>query len=269
MNEASTERGDVTVLVRDHVAVVTLDRPRRRNALSRYMRAALADAIAAVDADDEIRVAILTGAGAVFCSGGDVREMPDSATVRSQGAARNHILHQGARMMENLFALRKPLIAALNGPVVGMGCALALAADIRLACSETAFDLAFVRRGLVPDGGTSYLLARCIGVPRAASAILCGARIGAEAALAMGLVQSVSEQDSLLAEAERLGQQIARNAPLAVQAAKRLMQFRDSGALASSVYAESEEQARLLQSEDFREGKTAFLEHREPAFRGT
>lgn len=250
-----------TVLVEhtDGVGWIRLNRPERRNALSRQLRSELATALAVLDADDEVRVAVLTATGAVFCAGADLKE-PD--------ADDRHPLSRGAtRVSAPLDAFGKPLIAAINGPAFGGGLELVLATDIRVAARSARFGLPEVRIGSLPgSGGTQRLLEQ---VPQAvALAMLFTAEpIDAAAALRAGLVGSVVDDDALGHAVAELAARVARNAPLSLRAAKAAVRAARP-AETTGMALERTLWALLSLSEDRQEGRRAFRERRTPRFRG-
>lgn len=253
----------------NRVATVTLNRPERLNAVSKEMYDELNGVLREIDADGEIRAVVLTGAGRAFCSGGDVKGMEERLhDGMTEGARRSRYLHQTGRTIENLVALRKPLIAAVNGPAVGVGMGIAAAADVRIASEDAVFGLPFAQRGLVPDGGSTYLLPQLIGIGNAMRLALTCEPLKAEEALRIGLVSEVVPPDLLLSRCQEVAQQIARHAPLAVQATKAAMRFQDVQGVATAVALEANEQCRLQGTEDHREGVLAFLEKRSPEFVG-
>lgn len=261
--------GLVEVEVAEHVATLTLNRPERLNALSQELYDDLNAAVRQIDSDDEIFVAVVTGAGRAFCSGGDLRATSERIRIAmTEGARRDRYLHESARMVENLLALRKPLIAAVNGPAMGAGCSLAVVADLRIASEAATFGMPFVQRGLMPDWGSTYLVPRLIGIGTAAYLAFTGEPVTAAEALRIGLVNEVVPAGELMARCWELAQRIGSNAPLAVQAAKAAMRVRDAQETAGALMVEAAAQARLQGTEDFREGVAAFLEKRPARFVG-
>jgi 2-(1,2-epoxy-1,2-dihydrophenyl)acetyl-CoA isomerase len=232
---------------------ITLNRPERHNAFDRETIFALRDAVSESAGDDESRVVVLTGAGGAFSSGADLR-----AGRESQSATNEDLLEDGFNAaIRAVWNLSKPVIAAVGGAAAGFGCSLALAADIRLASSAARFSLIFVKRGLTLDGGASYFLPRLAGL-RGIEMALTGELVTAEEALRLGLVNRVIPQ------AERL----AKNAPLALAAIKASIHRALGSGLDEVLTSEMDEQRRMSRTEDFREGVAAFLEKREPVYKG-
>lgn len=251
----------MTVLVeRDGgVACVTLDRPDRRNAVSQAMRGDLARVFDELDADPEVRVAVLTGAGTAFCAGVDLKEVSAAA---SAGAALTT-----PPVVRPFELFTKPLIAAVNGPAVGAGLEIALTADLRLASVTATFALTEVRIGSLAGSGGIQRLARAIAPSLAATMVFSGDPIDAETALRAGLVSRVVPAAELLPAARELAARIAANAPLSLRAAKVALRAatepsRDDLALERSLWAQ------LSTTADREEGRAAFRERRPPQFRG-
>jgi enoyl-CoA hydratase len=252
-----------------HVATVTLNRPDARNALSSEMIVRMADAWAGIDADPEIRVCVVTGAGGHFCAGADLKAMaagnPDDEWTPRFAADPD--LHWKGLLRHA--RPRKPLVAAVEGYAVAGGTEILQAMDVRVAGASAVFGVAEVRRGLFPLGGSTVRLARQIPYTVAAELLLTGRQMGAAEAKEVGLIGRVVPDGTALAVARELADQIAANGPLAVQAV--LQSLRESANL-----GEAEGLARELElgwpvyaSEDAKEGPRAFAEKRPPRFTGT
>ncbi len=252
------------------VFVVTLDRPAARNALDRALREALLDAWSAFRDDPGLRVAVLTGAGdSSFCAGADLKEM--AAYYRSMTPIERR--ERGERepglggLTRNLDP-GKPVIAAVNGHCLAGGLELALACDLRVAAQNATFGLPEVRRGLIPGAGGTQRLPRFVPQAVAAEMLLTGEPIDASRALAIGLVNRVVPLAALMDEALALAARIARNAPLAVQAARVAMRRGAHLSLDDALRLEQFYAEPLRQTEDVQEGLRAFVERREPVFAG-
>jgi 2-(1,2-epoxy-1,2-dihydrophenyl)acetyl-CoA isomerase len=253
----------------DHVATITLDRPEQLNALSPEMSESVVTALEQCARDDEVRVIVITGAGRAFCAGGDLKTMHLRAERERTAVGRIEALTAPGRLIPVLLRRTvKPVIAAVNGPAIGWGCDFAVACDLRIASDSARFGELFVKRGLIPDGGSTYNLPRLIGMDRAAELIFTGRIIDAAEALRIGLVTRVVPAADLADEVRRVALEIAANAPLAVQAAKRLLYAQQHMTLDQSMEQVSMFLSTLRHSEDHQEGVAAFLEKREPVFRG-
>lgn len=253
----------IDVETRGHVAVVTLNRPERLNALDADHYRALSQAFVALRDDVAIRAVIVTGAGErAFSTGADLKAPMNRFTPEE--TMRFHSDPLPNRGLE----FTKPLIAAVNGHCLAGGLCLALACDIRLATPLATFGLTEVRRGLIAGNGGTYRLARQLPAPIAMEMLLTGASITADAAERWGLVNRIVAPDALLEEAHAVADRIAANAPLAVQAAKELaVRVRDHDA-ATILRLEQTLLAALYATEDRIEGAAAFVEKRAPRFQG-
>jgi len=242
---------------------VTINRPERHNALDRETIFALRDALAESAGDEESRVVVLAGAGAAFSSGADLR-----AGRESQSAANEDVLEEGFNAtIRAVWNLPKPVIAAVGGAAAGFGCSLALAADIRLASSAARFSLIFVKRGLTVDGGASYFLPRLAGL-RGVEMALTGDLISADEAFRLGLVNRVIPQEEFRTQVAESAERLAKNAPLALAAIKTSIHRALGSSLDEVLTYEMDEQRRMSRTQDFREGVAAFLEKREPVYKG-
>ncbi|HJY82963.1 MAG TPA: enoyl-CoA hydratase-related protein [Candidatus Binatia bacterium] len=242
---------------------ITINRPERQNALDRETIFALRDAVIESAGDEESRVIVLTGAGSAFSSGADLR-----AGRNSQSATNEDVLEDGFNAaIRAVWNLPKPVIAAVGGAAAGFGCSLALAADIRLASSAARFSLIFVKRGLTLDGGASYFLPRLAGL-RGIEMALTGELVAAEEALRLGLVTRVIPQAEFRSQVADYAERLAKNAPLALAAIKASIHHALGSSLDEVLSSEMDEQRRMSRTEDFREGVAAFLEKREPVYKG-
>jgi len=255
----------VEITVEQQIAVVTLIRPEAMNSVDPEMRQSLHKTWERIRAEDEIRVAIVTGAGdKAFCTGSDLKK-----TMPTQDSfARQVFAQPSSGAIVAGLATDKPLIAAVNGYAMGGGMELALACDIRI-CSENAqFALSEVKVGSLPGSGGTQRLPRAIGMSDAMLMLLTGDRIDANEALRTGLVSRVVPQAQLLATAHEIAARIAANAPLSVRAVKRLVQQGMDMPLSHAMDVERYVFGLLYGSEDRVEGRKAFAEKRKPNYKG-
>lgn len=254
--------GLVEVSVDDsHVGLVQLNRPEARNALSPEMRAELTEALERLDADPDARCIVLAGSDEFFAAGADIKTMAE----RPLDALPNP---EAMRFWSRLTQIGTPTVAAVSGYAFGGGCELALACDM-IVCDENArFGQPEITLGIIPGGGGSQRLTRAIGKQRAMEYVLTGRRWDAETAARWGLVNKVVGGGDWLAEALELARTIASRPPLAVRLAKRAVQAAEETGLAEGLRAERALFEEAMATEDRVEGMTAFLEKREPRFRG-
>lgn len=246
----------------------TLDQPATRNALTGNTAVdELVAACAAVAADRSVRVVILTGAGPVFSSGGNVKDM---ARFQQPGldadAIRNEYRHGIQRIPKALYPLDVPVIAAVNGPAVGAGLDLACMCDLRIASETATFAESFVRVGIVPGDGGAWLLPRAVGAAKAAEMAFTGDPITAAEALACGLVSRVVPPDALMTEAHALARRIARNPAGVLRMTKKLLREGVQNTLESVLETSAAYQALAHLSADHHEAVNAFIEKRPPRF---
>jgi enoyl-CoA hydratase/carnithine racemase len=254
--------------VDDRVLTITLNRPDRLNAFTPTMQRELIAAFDAADVDDEVRAVIVTGAGRGFCAGADLQAGGDTFDYRARGVEDEVPRDGGGQVALRIFASTKPVIAAINGPAVGVGATMTLPMDIRLAAEGAKIGFVFTRRGIVPEACSSWFLPRIVGISQAMEWAATGRVFDANEALQGRLVRSVHPQEELLDAARSLAREIADNAaPVSVALTRRLM-WTMLGADHPMVAHRADSRAMLArgQSEDVREGVTSFLEKRSPSF---
>src|SRR5580658_5969867 len=265
-----SETDEVLYAVSDHVAIITLNRPERMNTISRAMLGQLTARLLEADKDPEVRVIVLTGTGRAFCAGLDLTEVtrPSGSGGITSGAANAVDLDLRNTPPTVLFNLGKPSICALNGSAAGYGMDTALGCDIRIMAKGAKMAAAFTKRGIVPESGGTWFLPRLIGWSKAAELIFTGRTLTADQCLEMGLISRVVPDAELAGAARALALEIAANAPLAVQASKRMMRMGLTETFGDHVHHVFLQLLPLFRSQDAAEGMKAFLEKRPAKFTG-
>jgi 2-(1,2-epoxy-1,2-dihydrophenyl)acetyl-CoA isomerase len=256
--------------VEDGVGRITLNRPENLNAWSEQFGLDLREIVTKDANDESVRALLITGAGRGFSSGADLKEggagdladdgLPD---VRKRLTELYHPILLGVR------ALPKPVVAAVNGPAVGIGASLAFACDLIVASASAYFNLAFVNIGLMPDGGSTAFVPAAVGKARAFEMALLGERIGAQQALDWGLINRVVEPESLPKESFELAKRLANGPTRSYAGSKRALNRMVYGDLDAQLELEAEIQHELFRTNDVKEGVTAFVEKRQPSFTGS
>jgi enoyl-CoA hydratase len=256
---------NIVLEVEDATAIVTLNRPSVLNALNAQLLTELSQALTELENDDAVRVIIITGAGSkAFAAGADIGELNALANA-VEGAQKARI---GQAVTLQIERLSKPVIMAVNGFALGGGCELAMAGDIRIASDNARFGQPEVNLGLIPGYGGSQRTTRLLGKGMAMFLCLSGDMIDAQMAQEIGLVERVVPQDELLPAAKKLAHTIAQKAPLAIAACKRAINNGAHLPIADALEVEALEFGTLVNTNDFKEGTSAFLEKRKAAWKG-
>lgn len=258
---------DAKIVVERDGAVgwIRVNRPERLNAFAGTMRDDLLAALRELEADEDVRCAIITGSGRAFSTGGDISVMSEIIETNDRDRF-EQLVHVGAEVVRQIDRMTKPVIAAVNGAAAGAGACLALACDLRIASESASIGFTFLRVGLHPDWGGSYFLPRLIGPAAAAEFIYTGGMINAERGERLGLFNRVVPAAELEAAARGFAGEIIASPAAVVADAKRVLRRSMTASLGEVLDLEIEAQLRAFDSPDFREGITAFLQKRAPRF---
>ncbi len=251
----------------DGIGRLTLARPERLNALDKATGEEILDAVVRLRDDSDVRAIVLTGEGRAFSAGGDIREMSRAGELPESFF--EELLATLNRTILAIAETPKPVIAAVNGVAAGLGFNLALAADIRVAARNAEFSQAFLKIGLIPDGGGTFLLPRIVGWARATELILTARTVSSEEALRLGIVHEVVDDDEFPASVEAWARRLADGPTAAIGRVKQLLAHSLTADLKSQLRFEREMQMASGKTSDFREGIAAFSEKRPPRFTGT
>ena len=257
------------VEIDDQIATITLDRPEKLNALSRDLHNEMVAAANALQADDDVRVLIVTGAGRGFCSGADLTARPsENGVSESQNGRLDEYGWVGAQALA-FGQIDKPTIAAVNGVAAGAGMSLALACDIRVGSEKARFKTVFLERSLSPDAGMTWFLPRIVGYAKAAELVLTSRFVESDEALEMGLLNTRVAHDQLISAARATAAQIAFWPPLAARSAKRVIQRNLNATLEEGLRNEITAISHATRSaHDVAEAQASFVERRQPNFTG-
>jgi enoyl-CoA hydratase/carnithine racemase len=268
-----TGTSELLCVIRDRVAIITLNRPEARNSLSDQLTPALRSMIKACGENPEVGVLLITGAGAAFCSGGNVKGMGahrDKKRLEMSYDEKVADLQERQRLLTGaLVSVRKPTIAALPGPAVGAGLALAMACDIRIAAQSAFISTGYLRVALSGDYGIAWLLTRLVGTSRARELMFTADKVDAARCEAIGLVNRVVPDDKLQAEAFALAKSMAAGPTLALRYMKDNLDEAILFDFATARDHEAERLTRLTTTADHREAVQAFIDKRKPVFRGS
>ena len=269
MSETNIELESVNLRVTDGVATIELNRPQALNAWNAQLGADLLAALRAVAADDAVRALVITGAGRAFSSGADLRDFSGGKTTPDgRPDLYGTLTERYHPIMQSIRALPKPVLAAVNGPAVGIGCSLALCCDLIIAAESAYFLLAFVNIGLVPDGGSSLFVPARVGLARASELAMLGERLGAAQALDWGLINRVVVDERLHEEAAALGARLAGGPTRSYAGTKRQLNNWLYSRMDEQLELEARIQQEMADSADFLEGASAFIEKRPARFSG-
>ena len=264
---------DVLVEKKDYIGTVTFNRPDRMNTISGAMLSEFSQALIEMNADPDVRVIVITGAGRGFCAGLDLQDQNDGKGFDTskggggvgQATATIDLRDAPPTVLHNV---DKPTICALNGGAAGYGMDLALGCDIRIASDTAKMSAAFTKRGVIPESGGTWLLPKIVGWSLASEIMFTGRKLSAQECLSYGIVNRVVPADQLMSAANELAAEIAANAPLAVQATKRMMRMAQSESFDANIHHVFLQLLPLFRTQDFGEGIAAFLEKRDPKFQG-
>jgi 2-(1,2-epoxy-1,2-dihydrophenyl)acetyl-CoA isomerase len=259
----------VEVRIEDSVAEITLNRPERLNAWTDQFGQELRKALLEDAADPSVRAVLVTGAGRGFSSGADLKEMLERGADEQPPEVGDMLRERYHPIIKGIRELPKPVVAAVNGPAVGIGCSLALACDLIWAAESAIFGLAFVNIGLVPDGGSTFLVPVAVGKARALEMALLGEPVPAPQALDWGLINRVVPDGQLMDEARGLARKLAAGPTRSYANSKRALNNSVMRIMDEQLELEAEIQGEMTKSADFVEGVSAFVQKREPQFKGS
>jgi 2-(1,2-epoxy-1,2-dihydrophenyl)acetyl-CoA isomerase len=274
MTTIDTGTNDLLVAITEGVAVLTLNRPERRNALSQPMLSALGNVLASIEVDDSVRCVVLTGAGGAFCAGGDVKGMAAASQATSSGPPRS--LDDAVQLQRlsqratsgRLWSMAKPTIAAISGPAAGAGLSLALACDLRYAVRGAVLTTAFAKVGFAGDYGGTWFLSHLVGSGRAKELYYFSDKISADEAERLGIVNDVFDPDEFDQMVMQRARRLADGPSIAYRYMKENLNRAVLGDLGDCMDLEVTHHLRTSLTEDHREATQAFVEKREPTFRG-
>jgi len=247
----------ISISVQERVLTIRMDRPEKKNALTREMYLGMIEGLRQAEADTAVRVVLITGSENCFTAGNDLMDFANARPGESTPA----LIY-----LEKLAAAQKPVLAAVGGVAVGIGTTMLLHCDVVYASKAARFQLPFVNLGLCPEAGSSFILPAMLGQRRAAELLFFGEPFAAEMAHDLGIVNEVCTETELMARVTAAARQLAEKPPGALRAAKSLLKQGTAGAIADAMARETQQFAALLQGPEAREAMTAFLQKRKPDF---
>ena len=255
--------------IKQHIATITMNDPKTLNAFSTPLKAAMMDALNKADADEQVRVIVLQGAGQNFSSGGHIGEMLENGMESEALADKiNFMVSEVAEISLKLRNIHKPIIAKLEGAVAGAGMNLALTCDFRIAADNAKFVQAFVNIGLVPDAGGIYLLNQLVGAAKTTELVMLGDKLSANDMARLNLVNEVVSAEDLDASVLALATRLSQLPAKALASMKHMINTHAFMGLNEALDMEVNQQTMMAQTEDFKEGITAFMEKRKPVYNG-
>jgi 2-(1,2-epoxy-1,2-dihydrophenyl)acetyl-CoA isomerase len=270
MSESDLQLETVNTRVGDGVATIELNRPQALNAWNAQLGADLLSALRHAGAEEAVRALVITGAGRAFSSGADLKDFSGGdSTPEGRPDVYKTLTERYHPIMHAIRVIPKPVIAAVNGPAVGIGCSLALCCDLIVASESAYFLLAFVNIGLVPDGGSSLFVPTRVGMARASELAMLGERLPAAKALEWGLINRVHDDEQLMAETHALAARLAGGPTRSYAGTKRQLNNWLYARMEEQLELEAQIQQEMTGSEDFVEGAMAFVERRQARFSGT
>lgn len=259
--------GDLSITREDSIEIIKLNRPDKKNALTYEMALELGTVFEELQFNDEVRAVLLTGEGGAFCAGADLSGKGGRADVSSAVGMRL-TTKAYARIVQGIWSLEKPVIAAVNGIAAGGGCNLALVCDIIVASTEARFVQIFAKRGLIADVGGTFFVPRAIGLAKAKELMFSGREVGAQEALELGLVNKVVPADSLMDEAMAITAEYAKGATRAIGMMKRMLNSSFESDILTALDREASLQGIAISTSDSIEGVMSFMQKRDPNFHG-
>jgi enoyl-CoA hydratase/carnithine racemase len=255
----------VLLEIEKNIAVITLNRPERYNAVNQDLVDGINESLSVVESDNNIRALVLTGNGKGFCAGADMSVFGGEVSAEQRS---EYIINEYQPLMKRFFSLKKPIIGAINGSAAGVGAAFALACDLRVMSKDSSILYAFVNIGLGPDGGASWLLARQVGYSKALEIAISGKKVLGEECLSLGLTNRIVEKENILVDAKKWAHELSIRPTLAIGITKADIAYSLDNNLNDTIAFEANQQISAFKSHDLKEGVTAFVQKRPAKFLG-